>query len=274
MVLAARVSHRTSDRRLSAGLLRDDRPGLVRPPPGLVRPLGHASYDTFGQLQGIQRPLDSGPAWPRGQPIPAITRAPSSTPRSANSSSSTGSTPRIASNSERCCGAVRASHPLARRRTCTWPPGVRRQSGRWRALGRGQDDRCHADLPRRRRCHHRPLPQRAPSTHNRGGLRHRGGGRLPLTVGSPRRCATGCLSAPGRRQRFGQHGVAAQSLSTAAAAGGPSAIAHTISDWPRPMSPAANTPGTESRTTRPSRRCRARRTRRRGRSATGPARVR
>src|SRR5215471_14456741 len=33
--------------------------------------------------------------------------------------------------------------------------------------------------------------------------------------------------------------------STAAAADLPSAIAHTISDWPRPMSPATNTPGTE-----------------------------
>jgi hypothetical protein len=30
-----------------------------------------------------------------------------------------------------------------------------------------------------------------------------------------------------------------------AAALRPSAIAHTISDWPRPMSPATNTPGTD-----------------------------
>src|SRR5215470_11598554 len=33
--------------------------------------------------------------------------------------------------------------------------------------------------------------------------------------------------------------------SAAAAADLPSAIAHTISDWPRPISPATNTPGTE-----------------------------
>ena len=33
--------------------------------------------------------------------------------------------------------------------------------------------------------------------------------------------------------------------STPAAAARPSAIAHTISDWPRPASPATKTPGTE-----------------------------
>jgi AcrR family transcriptional regulator len=42
-----------------------------------------------------------------------------------------------------------------------------------------------------------------------------------------------------------RHGSERSCWSTAAAALRPSAIAQTISDWPRPMSPATNTPGTD-----------------------------
>ena len=48
----------------------------------------------------------------------------------------------------------------------------------------------------------------------------------------------------GGLQRVRQHRFAGQPASTAAAAARPSAIAHTISDCPRPMSPATKTPGT------------------------------
>ena len=48
--------------------------------------------------------------------------------------------------------------------------------------------------------------------------------------------------AGGRRDRARQAGRPVRYSSTAAAAARPSAIAHTISDWPRPASPATKTP--------------------------------
>ena len=79
---------------------------------------------------------------------------------------------------------------------------------------------------------------------------HRGESRRRVETGEVN---TDCRWCPVRR-RAGRSvgGIGAGSvvepvryLSTAAAAARPSAIAHTMSDWPRPASPATKTPGTE-----------------------------
>ena len=110
----------------------------------------------------------------------------------------------------------------------------------------------------RRKTDNRPRPPpREGGARGGGGRAWRAGGRPSLRgrmgedTAAPRGARPEAAATPPAAARSARSGGAAvdaparSQASTPAAAARPSAIAHTISDWPRPASPATNTPGTE-----------------------------